>query len=693
MSSPIELMHGSCSEVSARLIHDKAAESTIIERPKSALHSGHFTTERNQSGGSQPNLSTSPPAPWTSLFPGTIHTSQANIDQKSSYLPMNRPYNFARTRAVSQITFPESFSLRPPTSPLVYQANSADTEMPKFPQLKQLSKSPDRANRRHTFSPRSFQTYHTSSPNTSSCISDSRQGLKIPYQAHQPRRSVSSMTTFSTPQTPVIRSRRPSYASDTSPLHHAPMVGSFEESILRGRMSTNPSQPLDFVAQIGVLGRGSCPSSLRCPPHVTIPFPAVFYTYGSGNGRIPGNLPSPYVGLVDIQNSLTPIANSSEMKQKRVSKILKDDHDDVFHAKYTDFESTRFERRKREKIRRRLTFPKVPPGGSYRIPQQGQIQIVIKNPNKTAVKLFLVPYDLSDMEPGQKTFIRQRSYSAGPIIDMPLSSRGNLGTDRPEASLSTSDEPTERPVLRYLIHLHICCPAAGRFYLYKSIRVVFANRVLDGKEKLRNEIQMPDPRYSLYKPLRDHQHHTMSPNEPTSNITLRQAPDELNSGSLYNQLHRVERAITHERSGCLPLQASTQHSLSISDSPVRSIPHNLSVLPTLDSRPASRDFMEVDSLSSSQSKHESPKRLSAEEKCGKAPLHNRPELPWEDFFNNKSQTSGKSSSGDVSYGEICSEANLPGTSFGPGLLASRLMGLDFRREHHKDNASGLNHYS
>jgi hypothetical protein len=128
---------------------------------------------------------------------------------------------------------------------------------------------------------------------------------------------------------------------------------------------------------------------------------------------------------------------------------------------------------------------------------------MIKNPNKTAVKLFLVPYDLSEMEPGTKTFIRQRSYSAGPIIDMPLSARKNLGTDRPEASLSVSEDPKDKPILRYLIHLNICCPSKGRFYLYSSIRVVFANRVPDGKENLRNEIQHPDPRYTPYKPVRD----------------------------------------------------------------------------------------------------------------------------------------------------------------------------------------------
>ncbi|CRK47433.1 hypothetical protein BN1723_020292, partial [Verticillium longisporum] len=80
------------------------------------------------------------------------------------------------------------------------------------------------------------------------------------------------------------------------------------------------------------------------------------------------------------------------------------------------------------------------------------------------------------MEPGTKTFIRQRSYSAGPIIE------------------NAPDDPAaNRSILRYLVHLHFCCPSKGRFYLYKSIRIVFANRVPDGKEKLRNETTWPEP--------------------------------------------------------------------------------------------------------------------------------------------------------------------------------------------------------
>uniref|UniRef100_A0A8H7TU00 Atos-like C-terminal domain-containing protein n=1 Tax=Bionectria ochroleuca TaxID=29856 RepID=A0A8H7TU00_BIOOC len=148
--------------------------------------------------------------------------------------------------------------------------------------------------------------------------------------------------------------------------------------------------------------------------------------------------------------------------------------------------------------KRRSASPRAPPGGSYRIPEKGQIQIVIKNQNKTAVKLFLVPYDLEGMEPGTKTFIRQRSYSGGPIIDG-IPNHGGVGT-------------VERPTLRYLVHLHICCPAKGRFYLYKSIRLVFANRVPDGKEKLRNETTWPEPRFSPYKPIR-----VMHPPLSTSN--------------------------------------------------------------------------------------------------------------------------------------------------------------------------------
>ena len=179
-------------------------------------------------------------------------------------------------------------------------------------------------------------------------------------------------------------------------------VGSYEESLLTGRLSQTPSRPLDFTASIGVLGTGKCKSSLRCPPHLVVDFPAFFYSDIS-----------PYVGQIDLERATT----------KR----------------------------------------------GYRIPPQGQLQIVIKNPNKTAVKLFLLPYDVGEMPPLHKTFFRQKQY--------------------------------EDEKLRYAIHVQICRTAEGKYYIYRSQRVVFANRVPDGKENLKIVTQHPEPlRYTPWVP-------------------------------------------------------------------------------------------------------------------------------------------------------------------------------------------------
>jgi hypothetical protein len=401
---------------------DTYAAGIDIARPRSALHSGDF----RQDGDSSNSLED---------LGSPFAASPPEGEQQDIFSVLSRSHVEQYPRSRSGLGSFGSFQFLPPTSPLIHATTNPDLEI-SFG--RQRSPSPTR---RHTFSPFSLQT----SRSVAESLQPYRSSPSHPYQAHQPLRPISI------PQPPRIRPRGISTSTDASPLQHAPMVGSYEESILRGRMSTTPSRPLDFIAQLGVLGKGKCKPSLRCPAHVTVPFPAVFYSYNSP-GRPMDNSPSPYVGLIDIENS------------------------------FPSYEG------------------KAPSGGCYRIPQQGQLQMIIKNPNKTAVKLFLVPYNLSDMEPGTKTFIRQRSYSAGPMIDMPISNRKNLGTDRPEAAISHSEDPTERPTLRYLIHLHICCPARGRYFLYRSIRVVFANRVVDGKEKLRNEVQLPEPRYVPYKP-------------------------------------------------------------------------------------------------------------------------------------------------------------------------------------------------
>jgi hypothetical protein len=211
------------------------------------------------------------------------------------------------------------------------------------------------------------------------------------------------------------RSRRMSSVGTITSELFGSFVGSYEESILNGRMSTTPSKPVPFIAQIGVLSlHPSTPVRLRCPPHLTVPFPAVFYSVQDYDS------PSPYVGQLDI---------AAAVAEKRVSSPGS-------------------------------KLAKPSPVEGYRIPQKGQLQIIIKNPNKTAIKLFLIPYDLEDMPPRTKTFLRQKSYA---------------------------DD-----ILRYAVHIQICSPCRDKYFIFGSIRVVFANRVPDGNERLRVENLHPD---------------------------------------------------------------------------------------------------------------------------------------------------------------------------------------------------------
>ncbi|KAF2639516.1 hypothetical protein P280DRAFT_402451 [Massarina eburnea CBS 473.64] len=664
-------------------LRDNATAGSEIARPRSALHSGDFREKRDREQykeglSSQVPLATSPVVPWHKSFPAAAARPPAGSESSYAFHD-TRNYDSrpaTRSRATSQLSFP-SFAFMPPTSPLVHQSNNTDLDFSSRPSSRQTSTSPDRSSRRHTFSPQSFDTCQSAAMARSASGTPAarhiRNGGTIPYQAHQPRRSLTSLNQFqphSSPQSPFLGAQRPSF-SEASPLHHAPMVGSYEESILRGRMSTTPSRPLNFIAKIGVLGRGQCRSNLKCPPHVAVPFPAVFYSYRSGNGRFSDDSPSPYVGLIDLENSLpAPDEGGESGKKKRRQTLPTPDQDgfdlrpegEEYGSRYRSNEGTR----RKEKRKRRSTSPRAPPGGSYRIPQVGQLQIVIKNPNKTAVKLFLVPYDLSDMEPGQKTFVRQRSYSAGPIIDMPMSSRKNFGTDRPEAALSHSDDPNDRPILRYLIHLHICCPSKGRYYLYKSIRVVFANRVPDGKEKLQNEIQLPEPRYSTYRASRDSLA-SQAPSSAATQLANEKALHRRSAGvSLSQQSFDQIDGVSSRTHPSLPPPAMTftggptSHSSGFSTPlpALEPIPFSLTQqMPSTASYPVSREMdIDPDSPFRSRMGDESSSAMDIG-----SPNRNSP-------------------SNVTAFEKLGRDAFCGVTASGAGLLAKRLRGLDVQRE-------------
>lgn len=389
-----------------------------------------------------------------------------------------------------------SFAYQPPTSPLVTSQTNEDLEISEALDGMQIPAS-RQSQRRHTFYSSQSSPFISPSPRPSYMSNMPQHRRQGSFQAHQPRRSLASSLSFThaatSPSTPKMMRplRRTSFGSESSPINsHASMVGSYEESILRGRMSTNPSKPLEFLAQIAVSGKGDCKPSLKCPAHVILPFPAVYYSYPStAQGRsLEDDSPSPYVGNIDLENGLTTPVDSSRSKKKAQSRYAgRMSIDGATDSPMTGPDDERGARIS-SRTKRRSEAPRAPPGGSYRIPEKGQLQIVIKNGNKTAVKLFLIPYDLTGMEPGTKTFIRQRCSSFGPIIE--------------GAASPVPPSPADKSTLRYLIHVHICSPSKGRFYLYRSIRVVFANRVPDGKEKLKSETTWPTPRFTPYKPVR-----------------------------------------------------------------------------------------------------------------------------------------------------------------------------------------------
>ncbi len=65
---------------------------------------------------------------------------------------------------------------------------------------------------------------------------------------------------------------------------------------------------------------------------------------------------------------------------------------------------------------------------------------------------------------------------------------------------SYSEQASNHPdVLRYAIHLHICRTEKKRIYIYRNIRIVFANRIADAREKFK--VICEGPKEPVYVPL------------------------------------------------------------------------------------------------------------------------------------------------------------------------------------------------
>lgn len=355
-------------------------------------------------------------------------------------------------------------------------------------------------------------------------------------------------------------------------------VGSFEESILCGRMATPPSKPIDFLCQIGVFATEKTKKSLRCPPHVLIPFSAIFYDLNNNKSQTFNRVSTPPPSadsahsiwrnrnlrsesqcpgfrshrcsrasslrnsqvLSDGNETVSSIVKPTAVRPRSISELSKhsptnkfcspeiimeiDDSDSVACLpRYSPVLSKTRDGplRRRNSTGESLTYPNLedfkprfdknnpsypnapiepnatpyvgtvdmdwglgplngygylhssfPPGaliasktrgkskdprGSYRIPPKGQIQLLVKSPNRSVVRIFLVPYDLRDVH-AEKAYIRQKYYEKLDSIPVARSETAPGSTIPRQKNFKANNDKKRRLKHAIQLQFHIVKP-------------------------------------------------------------------------------------------------------------------------------------------------------------------------------------------------------------------------------------------